>query len=244
MEFFSEAAAYESNSKEQVRFGLDLIEKVNLKKGNKVLDIGCGTGRLTEVLSSLVGSEGQVVAIDPDIERIQIAKEKHSVTNVQYIVGDADHLPGDGYDVLFSNFVLHWVKDKEAVFQKAQAILNPGGRIALCASYQNVDQNIPFPPGDIVSQEFKDDTWKHLYLINLKDIDSFATSCGFEKEYHHTEIAEFDCKTLEGVLNFYMMHSPGKITDISHFNLEKMRHFFKDNYVIQVPQVTVVYKKI
>ena len=152
MESFSEAAAYEDNSEEQIRFGLDLIQRLNLQEGNRVLDLGCGTGRLTEVLSSRVGSQGQVVAINPDTERIKIAKEKHSSSNTQYLVAGAENLPGEGYDILFSNFVLHWVKDKKAVFQKAQAILNQEGRIAFCCPCHN---DAYFPPGDVVSQNSK-----------------------------------------------------------------------------------------
>ena len=59
--------AKKNNSDEQMRFGLDLIQQINLKNGHRVLDIGCGTGRLTEVLARGVGLEGQVVAIDPKL---------------------------------------------------------------------------------------------------------------------------------------------------------------------------------
>ena len=82
MSDFSAAEAYEENSSEQVRLGMDLIQKINPKKGDKVLDMGCGTGKLSEVFADLVGPEGQVVAIDPDTERLKIAREKHGAPNI------------------------------------------------------------------------------------------------------------------------------------------------------------------
>ena len=118
MEGFSEAAAYEENSSVQAKLGLNLIQRLNPKKGSKILDLGCGTGKLTPVLADLVGPEGQVVGINPDTERLKIAKEKHSAPNIVYLEADAEHLPGEDYDLLFSNCVLHWVKTKNQCSSK------------------------------------------------------------------------------------------------------------------------------
>ena len=57
------------------------------EKGDKVLDLGCGTGYLSKVLADLVGPEGQVVAIDPDTERLKVAKDKYTASNLQYLEG-------------------------------------------------------------------------------------------------------------------------------------------------------------
>ena len=70
------ADLYHKNSSHQEEIGLKLLSKVKVPLGGLVLDLGCGTGHFATVLSELVGPEGKVVAIDPDTERIQIAKEK------------------------------------------------------------------------------------------------------------------------------------------------------------------------
>ena len=72
-----EAASYENTSRPQEEMGMKLINMTSLKKGNTVLDLGCGTGYLTKVLSDKVGPEGKVVAVDPDGERLKIAREKY-----------------------------------------------------------------------------------------------------------------------------------------------------------------------
>ena len=60
MEQFDQATTYEKNSSNQKEDGLFLINLINFKEGSKVLDIGCGTGYLTKVWTSKVGSNGMV----------------------------------------------------------------------------------------------------------------------------------------------------------------------------------------
>ena len=242
MEQFSEAAAYEENSSEQVKLGLNLIQRLNPKKGSKILDLGCGTGKLTQVLADLVGPEGQVVGIDPDTERLKIAKEKHSAPNIVYLEADAEHLPGEDYDLIFSNCVLHWVKDKEPVFQQAQKILKQDGLFAFCCDVQN---DAYFPPGeDMISKEFKEDTLNKLFPVDVEEADRYATKYGFETDYFRKDVANFYSGNIDGLIEFYMTHSPGKIYDISHFNIEKIKTYFGDHFIVSLPLALAIYKKV
>ena len=64
-----------SSSKQKVH-GEDFIQTdVCPKAGDAILDLGCGTGELSAYLAELVGPEGKVIGVDPDKERIQLAKE-------------------------------------------------------------------------------------------------------------------------------------------------------------------------
>ena len=127
---FNLATFYDCHSTVQREEGLNIIKHLNLQKGSKVLDVGCGTGYLSKVLADLVGPDGKVVAIDPDVDRLMLARKKYPATNLEYHEGCAEDLPGRGYDVIFSNEVFHWVKDLDCVLQKAYTILNEGGKFA------------------------------------------------------------------------------------------------------------------
>ena len=70
------AVSYQNGSRTQQGVGIRMIDMLNVEKGTTILDLGCGTSYLTKVLSEQVGSEGKVVAIDPDGERLKMVREK------------------------------------------------------------------------------------------------------------------------------------------------------------------------
>ena len=59
-EMFDQATTYENNSSAQREDGLNLMDLLDVKKGSKVLDLGCGTGYLTKLLADRVGQDGEV----------------------------------------------------------------------------------------------------------------------------------------------------------------------------------------
>ena len=114
-------AAYETLSGPiQGKIFDSLMEKVDIKKGFKIIDIGCGTGNNSFKLSKTVGDEGIVVAIDPIKERIKKAKEVYgSSSNLCFKEGCAKESWkfGTDFDLAASSTVFHWVpehKRKEA----------------------------------------------------------------------------------------------------------------------------------
>ena len=67
------------------------------KPGDAILDLGCGTGELSAYLAELVGSKGYVIVVDPDLSRLQLAKEAHRhVKNLSFIEGNSDKFEGMG----------------------------------------------------------------------------------------------------------------------------------------------------
>jgi ubiquinone/menaquinone biosynthesis C-methylase UbiE len=134
----ADAKSYEEVSGPQIEAGSRFIDGLNLSLGDKVLDIGCGTGHLTKYIAEIVGPEGQAVGIDPDAERIKIAQEKSKeVSNLQFHVGSSvTGFPRDNepyYDVHISTHAFHWVPDDEKIIyiQQAYQCLKPGGRLAI-----------------------------------------------------------------------------------------------------------------
>jgi len=84
--------------------------------------LGCGTGELSAYLAELVGPEGKVIGVDPDKERIQLARKSHSgIMNLLFVEGSAANLPGMGskvHNIVFSNAALHWIPGKQKSFQE------------------------------------------------------------------------------------------------------------------------------
>ena len=130
----SQATSYQNGSKTQQSVGSRMINMLNVEKGAIVLDLGCGTGYLTKVLSEQVGPEGKVVAVDPDGERLKIARKEYSSSNIEYIETDNKTFPLGQYDIIFYNTVIHWISDKEALLNRLFQNLRPGGHFAFTTS--------------------------------------------------------------------------------------------------------------
>ncbi|KAG8738498.1 hypothetical protein FRC10_006783 [Ceratobasidium sp. 414] len=110
---------------------LDLLQ---LKRGERVLDIGCGTGELSVKLQDFLGGEGVLVGMDASEDMLKRAKEnglKNSFCcDAQKLVlpDEFKHLSGM-FDAVFTNATLHWCKkDPGAVVRAAKEALKPGGR--------------------------------------------------------------------------------------------------------------------
>ena len=126
------AADYAANSAVQYSWARELISHLKLRGDERVLDVGCGDGKITAELARSV-SEGQVIGVDSSPEMIRFACETFPAKtnpNLKFQTGDARGLESIGkFDLLFSNAALHWVEDHHAFLRGAAAVLKPGGRL-------------------------------------------------------------------------------------------------------------------
>lgn len=130
--------------------------------------MGCGTGNLTKVLAERIGTQGKVIAIDPDIERLKIARENYSASNIEYIEADDKTFPEGQYDLVFANTVLHWIHDKKSLFEKVYKNLKPGGQFAFVTF-----DGVPKVHHKVVKRVFEE-------LVSLDFLDKFySTKCDF-----------------------------------------------------------------
>ncbi len=110
------------------------IALASLKEGETVLDLGSGTGFDCFLAAQKVGKSGKVIGVDMTPEMIEKAKEnakKGSYKNVEFRLGEIENLPveDNSVDVIISNCVINLSPYKKKVFEEANRVLKPGGRI-------------------------------------------------------------------------------------------------------------------
>jgi ubiquinone/menaquinone biosynthesis C-methylase UbiE len=115
-------------------YGADVTSLLDVDTGDRVLDLGCGTGHLSR---ALVDRGASVVGVDSSAEMVAQARERDGdVQGLQFVHGDARDLVDavgadsvDSFDAVFSNAALHWVPgpDHDAVLDGVRRVLKPGG---------------------------------------------------------------------------------------------------------------------
>lgn len=133
-----DAEIYDAVKAPQVDAGRELIALADVRAGDEILDLGCGTGKLTAELARLA-ARGTVVGIDPSEEMLDKAKEASAgVKNVRYVRAPAQAMNFTGaFDLVFSNSAMQWIKEQEDVVRRIHRSLKPGGRIAVQAPARN-----------------------------------------------------------------------------------------------------------
>jgi len=106
------------------KFGAGLLELLGPQPGERILDLGCGTGQLT---AEIAKSGAQVLGIDKSEEMLREARQNYP--ELTFVQGDATAMRfKDPFDAVFSNAALHWVKDADRAAESIAFALRPGGR--------------------------------------------------------------------------------------------------------------------
>ncbi len=125
---------YAESSSAQKLWAEELIRKIEIDGSERVLDIGCGDGRITASIANLVPG-GSVLGIDSSGEMVRFAKERFPPEihkNLRFAEADARTLDfEEEFDLVVSFAALHWIADHGPVLRKIRRALRPGGRIFL-----------------------------------------------------------------------------------------------------------------
>jgi trans-aconitate 2-methyltransferase len=137
-----DAARYHRISDPQLVWGRSVAARLEPASGERILDIGCGTGRLT---SEIAGQPGiRVVGLDRSAAMLREAARHRGTANSTpvYVRGDGGALPFvEAFDAVFSAATFHWIPDHERLFASVFAALTPGGRfIAQAGGAGNLDR--------------------------------------------------------------------------------------------------------
>ncbi|ACV47025.1 MULTISPECIES: class I SAM-dependent methyltransferase [Halomicrobium] len=108
-------------------YGDSVVDLLDPRPGERILDLGCGTGHLTATVADAVGSAGDVLGIDASSEMIRQARAAYP--DLRFDCVDATAFETDErFDAVFSNAALHWIDDQDAVSERVAAALAPNGR--------------------------------------------------------------------------------------------------------------------
>jgi trans-aconitate 2-methyltransferase len=136
------ASSYDRVADPQTRWGAEVLAHLPLEGDETVLDAGCGTGRVTELLLARL-PRGRVVALDASAGMLAQARQRLARFGEQVEFVEADlgrPLPlAPPLDAVLSTATFHWVLDHDAVFENLAAVLRPGGwLVAQCGGFGNV----------------------------------------------------------------------------------------------------------
>lgn len=158
-----------------------LVENVNIKKGFKIIDIGCGTGNNSFKLSKLVGVEGKVVATDPIKERIEKSKALYESSNLHFEVAFGSECPkfGTDFDLAVSSTVLHWIPQEQKLptFKGIFDSLNDGSEFIFNTIKLNTFNLSPISS----KLSSSNSTMSNYHPSTQAELESLAREAGFKQ---------------------------------------------------------------
>jgi ubiquinone/menaquinone biosynthesis C-methylase UbiE len=154
-----------------------VIDLAKVKIGDKVLDVGCGTGNLTLTAKSTAGVSGAVYGIDAAPEMIEVARKKAKQAGFDAVfeVGLIEKIPfpDASFDVVISRLVIHHLPDdlKRKAFAEIFRVLKPGGRF-LVADFRP-------PTNPILSHVTSALVGQHMMQTDVTSIPPLLSAAGF-----------------------------------------------------------------
>jgi arsenite methyltransferase len=179
------ASTYERVSTRQFNHGKLLVAALDPRPGERVLDIGCGTGRLGDYVAGLVAPAGEVIGLDPLPLRIDIAAAKNP--RFKASVGRAEDLsrfPADSFDAAYMNSVFHWIEDKPRALAEVRRVLKAGGRFGV----NSADARRPHQSAALVREAALEEGLSHSkvasalganYRVNEQELGELLERAGF-----------------------------------------------------------------
>lgn len=123
-------------------FAEDLIGAAQLRSGERVLDVGCGTGIVARVAAEVIGESGRIVGSDVSEDFLKVAKACSDGVPIEWIQSDIQDLsvfPNASFDAVFCQQVLQFVPDRVRAVQEMARVLTPGGR-ALASVWTSLEE--------------------------------------------------------------------------------------------------------
>lgn len=201
------AELYDDKHSFVFEYGENVLELLDVKRGERVLDLGCGTGHLTQHIHE---RGGVVTGIDSSPEMIWQAKETYHDVDFEVADGTDFHFKKP-FDAVFSNATLHWILDADAAIKCVYDSLKPGGRfVAEMGGKGNMGKIVAATTKVLNLHGYIDLAKKQQwYFPSLSEYTSKLEDRGFRVTF----AAHFDRDTLlqdgrQGVVKWLKMFAP------------------------------------
>jgi len=175
-----EADRYDGDHSFVYEYGADLLDLLEPEPGERVLDIGCGTGHLTAAIRE---RGADVVGLDRSGEMLAEARAAHP--DCRFVRGDARRIPvREPFDAAFSNATIHWIpgRDQDGFLASVRDALAPGGRfVAECGGVGNVARIVAAVRAEAAERGYETDHRWHFPSVG--EYASRLESHGFEVRY-------------------------------------------------------------
>ena len=137
-----DARTYDRVADPMTRWGSTVLDRLPLRGDERVLDAGCGSGRVTEQLADRL-PDGRVIALDGSPSMVAAASQRLARfgERIEYVVADLGRpLPIEGHvDAVLSTATFHWVPDHDALFRNLAAVMRSGAwLVAQCGGAGNI----------------------------------------------------------------------------------------------------------
>jgi trans-aconitate 2-methyltransferase len=136
-----DARTYDTSSQPQQAWASEVLARLEgIARDATVLDVGCGTGRVTEALLALV-PHGRVLALDSSADMVALARERLGDRAQVWCQDVLDLELDEPADVVVSTAALHWVPDHDRLWARLGQALRPGGALEVqCGGEGNIDR--------------------------------------------------------------------------------------------------------
>lgn len=159
------------------QYGETLIELLRPEKGENILDLGCGTGQLTNRIAE---SGAQVTGLDSSPDMIGQARQNYPA--LRFVLADAAEIQfSSEFDAIFSNAALHWMSDPSKVAAAMARALKPGGRLVAELGGKGNIRHIEEALRTVLPQHKKNEpVFSHLYFPSVSEYSAVLETTSFE----------------------------------------------------------------
>lgn len=204
-----DAADYVQISALQKTMADEALSLLDLSGPERVLDVGCGDGRITAEIAGRL-PQGAVVGVDRSSEMIAFASrraDRYALLHLRFEVADARRLPfREEFDLVVSFNALHWIPEQDQALRSIRSALKPGGTAQLRLVPKGELKSIE----NVLDETRRSTRWAK-YFQNFQDpylhltpeqYASLAQQVGFRVLRHHTELKDWDFKSRDAFLAF------------------------------------------